>query len=754
MRFFFLSINQSIPINMKKTILMSASVLMIASAFATDLTELQAKREAQRTHNLQPVIHREVQQPQRNSVFSRNEQQRPDRKLEFGIAPCESEAPNTKEAFIQYMESFKPDFSKAEGFKRTPVAKNARTQSFTHKLDSLHLIQDHTGRLVERGYLFYNDLFQPTVFRAVDGNTRVLREETVHEYDSEGVHLSTIKRRVYAEFGGLIDGDKLVYHYNNSTGLLDSISEYFWNHSVLNWDSDGWILNIRRYYSDHHATGTPRKEYIWGRLVPTDSTEWIIPGFYLLMRAYAEFDDLGRPINQYNYSFGWLVDRQFWVGGDSSQLEYIDDTRILKASTYSRWWDKEGRFASRLKREYKFAEGTLDRESPLVIEIAASYWNRDSNAWVGDYEETDYSNTVWRNSVEQFFYQPFDAEFPFRPMGETAKMLVDGVWKDFYKTTIEWTLVDGTGGKEWQMNYELEFLITIDAINEGEIQQREVIRYRTGTDGSNTLDYTYKEVTNPVAGYGTRETQTFNADGFMTGVVEHRSDGSEWYPYARMEIDRNNRNEPLTSRHYEPNDKNEFERRVTWYYTHQNGVNTGRYSHCASDDSYFTGWRIEVMDFNVRLETLAIWDGFYRNQRMIGNPYLWTHQISEHRGYDGRMSCNPNQMSPTAPPTSIILTKFFWSTIGGGTSIVDRNVTNADENSRAVTVFPNPVKDVLNIQTEQTVQQVLVFNMNGQIVWSVSGDQRTVNLQSLPFGVSVGQVQTDKAVVPIRVIRQ
>jgi len=66
----------------------------------------------------------------------------------------------------------------------------------------------------------------------------------------------------------------------------------------------------------------------------------------------------------------------------------------------------------------------------------------------------------------------------------------------------------------------------------------------------------------------------------------------------------------------------------------------------------------------------------------------------------------------------------------GGVGIDDNNVVT-------VAIFPNPVKDVLNIKGAQAIQQIDVVNLMGQVVFSQVADQTTlsINLGDLKAGV-------------------
>ena len=57
--------------------------------------------------------------------------------------------------------------------------------------------------------------------------------------------------------------------------------------------------------------------------------------------------------------------------------------------------------------------------------------------------------------------------------------------------------------------------------------------------------------------------------------------------------------------------------------------------------------------------------------------------------------------------------------------------------SGTISVYPNPVKDVLNVQSSLTIQEVQVYNIVGQMVLSqaANGNKLTLNTSGLTSGV-------------------
>ena len=68
-------------------------------------------------------------------------------------------------------------------------------------------------------------------------------------------------------------------------------------------------------------------------------------------------------------------------------------------------------------------------------------------------------------------------------------------------------------------------------------------------------------------------------------------------------------------------------------------------------------------------------------------------------------------------------------------------------------IYPNPVSDILNIQTDQIIQQIVVFDQSGRVVKTQYGNHLTINLQALPAGQYIVQIRTNLTTVSSIVIK-
>jgi hypothetical protein len=69
-------------------------------------------------------------------------------------------------------------------------------------------------------------------------------------------------------------------------------------------------------------------------------------------------------------------------------------------------------------------------------------------------------------------------------------------------------------------------------------------------------------------------------------------------------------------------------------------------------------------------------------------------------------------------------------------------------------VYPNPVNDVLHIQTKQTIKKIEVLNLNGKVLLQQYGDNKTMNMQSIPQGNYIVRIFTETTIVPVKILKQ
>lgn len=94
---------------------------------------------------------------------------------------------------------------------------------------------------------------------------------------------------------------------------------------------------------------------------------------------------------------------------------------------------------------------------------------------------------------------------------------------------------------------------------------------------------------------------------------------------------------------------------------------------------------------------------------------------------------------------------FFSS---GEMSVIDNGLS-----SSSISVYPNPVTEILNIQSndDQQILEVQLINAVGQVVKNLSVDQKlttSLNLQSIKAGFYLVQIRTSKGIITKKIIKK
>ncbi len=71
-------------------------------------------------------------------------------------------------------------------------------------------------------------------------------------------------------------------------------------------------------------------------------------------------------------------------------------------------------------------------------------------------------------------------------------------------------------------------------------------------------------------------------------------------------------------------------------------------------------------------------------------------------------------------------------------------------------VYPNPVVDIVNISSKNTIENVMIYNLTGQevLVEKANGKDVAMNLSSLPSGAYVAKIKTDAGVETVKIIKK
>ncbi|HEY4539885.1 MAG TPA: T9SS type A sorting domain-containing protein [Faecalibacter sp.] len=87
---------------------------------------------------------------------------------------------------------------------------------------------------------------------------------------------------------------------------------------------------------------------------------------------------------------------------------------------------------------------------------------------------------------------------------------------------------------------------------------------------------------------------------------------------------------------------------------------------------------------------------------------------------------------------------------------VVENLGSNDIANQSIKVYPNPVKDVVNLQTSKEVKTIAIYNLAGQKIISkeVNIINPSLNVSSLPKGVYILKVETNEGSISHKIIKE
>lgn len=184
-----------------------------------------------------------------------------------------------------------------------------------------------------------------------------------------------------------------------------------------------------------------------------------------------------------------------------------------------------------------------------------------------------------------------------------------------------------------------------------------------------------------------------------------------------------------------------------------------------SDDPYFnTG--IAAMSDDGKIILGLIYDPF-DGGILMGEGFIWTKETGKVNLNDYVASLGYDNLNITfSVPTGISPdgkyiggigvnleeedAKGFLIKLPGATELATQQVTKNDK----ISVFPNPVKDIVTIKSSDTVQSIDVYSPTGQLVFSTTtvADNK-LDLSTLSKGVYLLKAKTNKGLQTTKIIK-
>lgn len=114
-------------------------------------------------------------------------------------------------------------------------------------------------------------------------------------------------------------------------------------------------------------------------------------------------------------------------------------------------------------------------------------------------------------------------------------------------------------------------------------------------------------------------------------------------------------------------------------------------------------------------------------------------------------------LSGITDPDEVVIKFEFRSGYGNNVWIDNVSIssgTGLSDVESDLVIYPNPAKDVLNINTTENVQRVEIFNMQGQLVKVETGEVSIISVKELSNGMYTLKLTTDNGVSMHKIVKQ
>ncbi|RGN50912.1 MULTISPECIES: T9SS type A sorting domain-containing protein [unclassified Bacteroides] len=517
------------------------------------------------------------------------------------------------------------------------------------------------------------------------------------------------------------------YVWDYATKKWISAEEYGYE-----WDEDSYCLSqwgINTMYNDggqkYEFTYNDRKlgisqvisNYVSGKWIPSEK------GIYT-------YDDRGNIIEEMLYRYD--EDNSEWVYANHNKVSY--DAKGRQTSWEGYTWDGTDWTPTGEKQEYGYddngnqlywsfsiwqpetktwlnhhrVEQTF--ENNLITVQEEKFWNKTLQSWVGVEE---YNGAVLYNGKTDFRYDDQNREI--YEVAYTAKTL------EGYKKAVDmefvYTPLDNGGTKLFRKTY----FYTDDTNKElkGELTKE--------FDANGQITYAFERQDNPDVGAWVNcyeEKYEYNEAGNLKGsrywIYEYTVENKKLAEVSEEYIYDNNQN--IVDSYYQTGQGTSEDDWVNvsrfTYKFEQDTVRVEKLAYRWDGEAFIPNWGDGCsFDYTVPAENIIMWIG--------DRPY---HKITETRSY-------------VADGTEWDYWKFVYHYSDAGTGLEKNTVDGS------VSVYPNPVADVLYIRAEGDVE-VAVYSVEGARL--LMTQEKQVNMSSFHPGVyivDVNGVRTKVAVV-------
>lgn len=116
-------------------------------------------------------------------------------------------------------------------------------------------------------------------------------------------------------------------------------------------------------------------------------------------------------------------------------------------------------------------------------------------------------------------------------------------------------------------------------------------------------------------------------------------------------------------------------------------------------------------------------------------------------------------LSQFAGQDNVIIKLEFTSGYGNNVWVDDINISNGplaveSVDNNKLSIFPNPAKDVLNINYDKAINQIDVYDVNGKLVKSFNTVYGSINVSDLSTGMYMLNIQTEEGLIVKSIVKE
>jgi hypothetical protein len=766
---------------MKKITMFMTYLLVVAAVFANQPT--QTAFTAIEKHPLfgplgNPEFERTAREAAYNAKFAKSEVKSFDATQHFNRPELAEEKVQTEVSLKSRMDELWPKFDR-----HNPEARNlgkSPTAIDYYRWDSIVLHNPDGSKNSVLAMTFQvgaDGWHYPHTMTIRELPSRRLMSERYYDWHTEGPLRGKLKEQ---RDGDLIDPTtwdavRYVFHYN-AQGLEDTVYQYHTRSTPSNLN---WRL-IKKEVNDFDANGNVEKVTVWQELHSSGQPtgEWIVSAVGAFT-WHADRTLKNRKVWSWGYSF--ITQRSQWLGIQEETAWFMGSNTPTLHRNYT-WEFTNDANATNIHYLTDYGvptEGKWIGDAEIICNFILSpfgplktleqwnFYNVDNDDWNGNYLLA--GNIVQYNRKENYEY---DAAHSYRQTSEWVERLVGSEWARTHASwtkTWNWTQNPNTDpNREWDWEVAIvgvfhgpilhwdppllpgeDFLRQIDSIRlpkfvkhfsvqTPRIALRDLVLGDIGTENEGGIEHRYKfDQNNKQIEWkiSSINIPTQSRSGIYLETIERDECGNA-----------------TISRHYRcylghtGENFEDWGMTRKWVYEHTcDGFRTYQFGFDDEEMTipWVTGCRRIFLNHDIPVSDMIVWPDRYGDPASTTEnrwfPYL-VEEVIRFEGYNATTMADVNQYVETYHYTIVNPASNQGITIEG--------------QKATVTVFPNPVQDVLFIQTEDVVKHIYVFSMAGKLVMQVAGNRNSIDLSSLPTGHYVARIHTDKAVVPVRVLKQ